>query len=79
MTPEKMRYTLIDDPETVYTITWRVSAVSKNQRDRLLSNWFQALGSYDRDPKTNERLSIRLPRRTSAANAYASLIGATIP
>ncbi|MED4779414.1 hypothetical protein [Brevibacillus choshinensis] len=77
--PEKMLYTLIDDPETVYTIKWRVSAVSKNQRDRLLSKWFQALGAYNRDPKTNERLSIRLPRRTSAANAYTSLLGATLP
>jgi len=77
--PEKLQYSLIDDPGTVYTIFWKSSSVSRGQRDRLLSTWHYALGEHYKDPVTNKRMGVKILRRTSIAAAYSNLIGAASP
>lgn len=61
--PETLTYSLKDDLNTKYSIDWYPSSVSKNQRDRLLRNWIEAIGEQERDPNTGQRTANIIKRR----------------
>ena len=74
--PEKLIYSLVDEPQTKYKVFWKNSNVSKSKRDKLLQDWCGALGEHYRDPSTRKRLGIKTLRSANTAIAYSNLVAA---
>ncbi|MEK3794759.1 hypothetical protein MKX42_23745 [Paenibacillus sp. FSL R7-0204] len=75
--PEKLVYSLIDQPHIHYQVFWRRSTVIATQRTQLLENWCYALGSHQRNPQTGVRGNVLTYRRDEVISAYSSMIAAS--